>query len=101
MSNIAIYGLGKDINRDVCNYISEILRKSNLPREIYNELVITYVPSECYEAKFLGKFSTVLTQSFLRVYGTDEGEIKYIAELLQEHDYEVETLLIHKFYSKP
>ena len=101
MSNIEIHGYGEAGNYNIRQHISAIISKSTLLYKAYQEIVITYIPSECYGISNVVSGVSAEKRPFLRVFGTDEGEIKYIAELLQKYGYEVETLLIHKFYSKP
>lgn len=99
MPNIMIFGLNLTDCKVESKKIALILAQSQLPYRIYNEMVITCVPSECYGVSDIVVGGTIAhSQLFLRVCSDDAEEIKQIVELLNEKGYEIETLLIHRFY---
>lgn len=98
MPNIMIFGLNLTDCKVESKRIALILVQGGLPYKTYNETVITNIPSESYPVFEIIARNDTKTHPFLRVCSDNEEEIKQLAELLNGRGYEIETLLIHRFY---
>ena len=101
MMNIEMHGFEKRGSHDVIHKIASII-KSELPSSLLSEIVIDYIPSECDNVKTIIFVCEICdkAQPFLRVYSDNKEKLEQVAPVLQIGGFEVETVLIHKFYPK-
>lgn len=97
MPNIEIWGLDWKEALDESIKIRNIIGVSNLPFK--NDVVVTTIGVRSHCVDLTGK-----SQPFLRICDTDRKRIEKLIKFLDEFDfndeYDIEVLILHRFYLK-